>query len=96
MAVNNIGDFHPAEISGDGEPYCLEIGQVIAMLTAGQAQGATSVKIAVHTPDHYGIASGVEWVSMAPVDGCIYIGAVGLPDSWDTAGAAAAESLDWA
>lgn len=71
------------------------IKQLIAMLLALEAQGATHVQLACRTSDAEAVVSDAEWVSMAPVDGCGYIAAL-LPQSeWQHASNAALESLDW-
>lgn len=78
-----------------GEPHRLSLAQVITMLMAAQAQGATTIQVAIRTADRQAVGNGVDWISMAPVDGCVYIGAQGQPAAWDTITNAALDSLDW-
>lgn len=80
----------PAEfLPSDGMP----IMQVIAMLMAAQAQGATMVRIAMqHKNDSHGVATGVDWISQEPIDGVVYVGC--MPE-WDDMNNAALNSMDW-
>lgn len=73
----------------------MKLDQLLAMLQAAHAQGATHVKIACRAPNSDGIASDVDWVSMAPVGNCVYIGAILPLGKWEHASNEALESLDW-
>lgn len=76
----------------------MDLNQLLAMLQAAQAQGATHVQIACKTPGRSGIASDVDWVSMEPVEESrktVYIGAILPLGEWKLASNEALESLDW-
>lgn len=75
------------ELPSDGMP----LSQLITMLMAVQAQGATHVRIARREGAN-GIMAGVDWVSPEPVQGCVYLGCM---DTWDNMDNVALESLDW-
>lgn len=69
----------------------MQIDQLINMLHAARDQGARYVQIARQEAG-LGVQHGVDWVSMRPVDGCVYVGC--LPEQ-EVLSNEAAESLDW-
>lgn len=73
----------------------MALDQLITMLLAAQAQGATHVRLACETSRGDGIQSDIDWVSMAPVNNFVYIGAILPFDKWDYASNEALLSLDW-
>ena len=82
----------------------MAIDQLITMLQAGQAQGATHVRLGVRSDTSEGFVSDVDWVSMEPLiekdakgndEGVLYIGALLDLDKWEPMSNAAMESLDW-
>lgn len=73
----------------------MRIDQLITMLQAGQAQGATHVAVGMREPGVGAVQSDIEWVSMAPVDDTIYLGAAHEQGAWQVMSNAAQESLDW-
>lgn len=77
------------------EPFALPLAQVLSMLMAAQAQGATRVQVAIRTLDRKAVGNGIDWISMHPVDGCVYLGAIGQPPAWDCLAYEALDSLDW-
>lgn len=76
------------------KPVGMSINQLIAMLMAAQAQGATHAMVAVpNPPGQQGpLSAPVDWVSMAPVEHVAYIG---LLDQFEDMSNSALESLDW-
>lgn len=73
----------------------MNIDQLISMLMAGKQQGATHAYISRALGDGGGECSGIDWVSMAPVDGVLYIGALDPANRWEDMSNEAMESLDW-
>lgn len=74
----------------------MHIRQVITMLLACEAQGATQVRIAARSDeDHSGISSKVDWISPEPVDGTAYIGALEAQGEWSHMDNRALLQLDW-
>lgn len=81
----------PIPMSSEG----MDLNQLLAMLQAAQSQGATRVQITCRDAKGGGIASDVDWVSMAPVAGVVYVGAILPLGKWSHASNEALESLDW-
>lgn len=77
------------------EQTAVSLKQLITMLLAAQAQGATSVRLACQTETGEGRHSDIDWVSVVPVGNYVYIGAVLPCDKWDLASNEALVSLDW-
>lgn len=75
----------------------MKLDQLVAMLQAAMAQGATHVRIASKDDAGGGIASDIDWVSMEPVEQgrSVYIGAILPLQAWEHASNEALESLDW-
>jgi len=71
------------------------IAQLLTMLQAAHLQGATHVQIASRMPGCTGASSDIDWVSMAPVNGVVYVGALAEVPNWTPMSNAALESLDW-
>lgn len=73
----------------------MPLNQLIAMLMAAQAQGATHVRLAQRGSDAYGsyaTEAGIDWVSMKPVNKVVYVGSMA---EWSNMDNTALESLDW-
>lgn len=78
----------------------MDLNQLLTMLEAAKSQGATHVQLACRTPGKAarGIASDIDWVSMAPVGDSprtVYVGAILAVNEWPVASSEALESLDW-
>lgn len=86
--TNTKPDKTETSLPSEGMP----LTQLIAMLMAAQAQGATVARIARREADGNGRMAGVDWVSPEPVEGCVYLGCM---ETWDDMGHTALESLDW-
>lgn len=73
----------------------MRIDQLITMLQAGQAQGATKVAVGMRVQGVGAVQSDIEWLSMAPVGDTIYLGAMLEQGDWQTMSNEAADGLDW-
>lgn len=85
-ANKKTSSFVPPPVEG------MSLDQLITMLMAARAQGARKVSLARRV-DGYGVAAPVDWVSLGPVDGVVYVGILANADS-DMSNEALS-SLDW-
>jgi hypothetical protein len=76
-------------------PPGMQIGQVLAMLMAAQAQGAKYVQMCARMGTGDGAQTGIDWISPAPIDSVVYIGALQPMEAWPVMDNRALESLDW-
>lgn len=70
----------------------MSLDQLIAMLMAARAQGATTAALVRMGPHHLPECAPIDWVSPTPVDGVVYIKP--MEDMYDVLGNEAAESVD--
>jgi hypothetical protein len=85
MATVEIAGNVPVALAG------MALNQLLAMLLAAQAQGAKWVLLGRQDGGN-GECAAVDWVSMQPVAGTVYIGAM---PHWEDMDNQALESLDW-
>lgn len=69
----------------------MNINQLLTMLMAQQAQGATEVRIIMMDAEGNGKQTGVDWVAPKPIDGVAYLCPM---QDWEEASNEGMQALD--